>query len=186
MRALGQPYYIGLRSAAESFGATHYALQALHVIVAGRPRPFLLGRQRIRFLQKIDCEGTPTTDVTGPVTTLRYSTPEATALDLVRFSAEAGGMNMVAAALQQMKHRCDADGMHQALVAADDTCNAQRLGYLWSLLGQPALADVVDAWLAGRPKRVTRFDLGDPEAPEASPTDARWKLRLGRPLDVAI
>ncbi len=186
MRSSEQPYYLGLRSAAESYGATHYALQALHVVIAGRLRPFRLGRQLVRFIQKDDLAGTPTISVSGPITSLRYSTPEATALDLVRFSTEAGGMHMVVVALQQMAGRCRANGMRLALTAADDTPNAQRLGYLWSLLAQSALARVTEAWLRDRPTRTIRFDLGDPEPLEAPTMDPRWKVRVGRPLDLTF
>jgi len=186
MQALGQPYYVGLRSAAESYGATHHALQALQVIIPGRLRQFRLGRQLVRFVRKVDFEGTPTTDVTGPVTSLRYSTPEATALDMVRFATEAGGMHMVVVALQQLSGRCRVDGMRRAFAAADDTPNAQRLGYLWSLIGAPALARAAEEWLRDRPTRAIRLDRGDPERLPTPIADPRWKVRVGYPLDLTF
>jgi len=174
MRTLGAPYYLGLRTAAEFYGATHFPIQTLQVVTQRRYRPFVLGRQTVRFLVKCEIAGTPIQDVAGPITTLRYSTPEATALDLVHFATAAGGMTMVTAALAQMAGRCRTAGMRRALVAADDTPTAQRLGVLWEHLGEERLARAVEAWLRPRELRRIRFDRSDVARRDMAP---RWKVR---------
>ena len=67
-------YYVGLLSGAELHGAAHQRL-----------RPVVVGRNRIRFFLKKDLARTPVELVKTTSGRMRVSTPEATALDLVRF-----------------------------------------------------------------------------------------------------
>lgn len=184
MRVLGQPYYVGLGSAAAHYGATHYALQALHVMTPHRLRAFSLGRVRVRFLAKPGAAQTPVRDQVD-VTRTRYSTPEATALDLVRFMSHAGGVSRVATMLQEMAGRFSPDDMRVALAAASVVSDAQRLGYLWNLIGQDALASVVREWLDGRLLRTVALESRQPPTAEAV-IDATWKVRVDHPVDLSL
>lgn len=184
MRALGHPYYVGLGSAAAQYGATHYALQVLHVVTPSRLRPFSLGRLRVRFLVKPDMETTPVIEQVD-VTRTRYSTPDATVLDLVRFMAHAGGVSRVATSLQEMASHCTPEGLRLALDAADTVPDAQRLGYLWSVLGQTPLAAATLEWLEGRPVRTVALEAMQAAAEHAT-VDATWKLRVDTPVDLSL
>lgn len=187
MRTLGLPYYIGLRSAAEVYGATHYPIQTLQVVTARRLRPFVLGRQAVRFIAKSTVSDTPVRVRQGPVTNLKYSTPEATALDLVRYAILSGGMNNVVTALEQIRRECRPAGMRQALDAAQDVANAQRIGYLWNAINHEGLAQVVERWLATRHVRVVPLDAGADVGDRAAlTTNHRWKLVLEHPPTVSL
>jgi len=184
MRQLNQPYYVGLGSAAAQYGATHYALQVLHVVTPSRLRPFSLGRLRVRFISKPDSRTTPVLEKVD-VTTVRYSTPEATALDLVRFMAHAGGVSRVATSLQEIASHCTREGMRVALTAADAVADAQRIGYLWCLLGHEHLAAVTREWLNGRLLRPIALESHQPAA-EGALMDAAWKVRVDHPVDLSL
>ena len=187
MRAAGLPYYIGLRSAAEVYGATHYPIQTLQVVTARRFRPFILGRQAARFIAKSTVSDTPVRVRQGPVTNLKYSTPEATALDLVRYANLSGGMNNVMTALEQMQQECHPAGMRQALDAAQDVANAQRLGYLWNTITHEVLAQVVERWLATRHVSAVPLEAGAEGRDRAALTaDHRWKLVLEHPPTISL
>lgn len=184
MTALDVPYYVGLRSAAAWYGATHHALQVLQVVTSKRLRPITLGRQRIRFVLKADTAATPVQPLLGGVTELLYSTPEATAIDLVKYRANAGGLNTVAGTLAQIVDKCTPNGMTGALDAAKNTPTAQRLGYLWSRLGADDLAASVASWLNDHPSRVVHLD--ETSAREGLEIDPTWKLIIDSPVDFSL
>jgi hypothetical protein len=59
MKFIKEPYYIGLLSAAELFGAAHHRPQELQVISKQARRPLECGRVRIRFFAKRYIKQTP-------------------------------------------------------------------------------------------------------------------------------
>jgi predicted transcriptional regulator of viral defense system len=92
----GRPYYVGLLSAAALYGAAHQAPQELQVITDRHMRPITVGRVRIRFFYKKDLAQTKSvTSKTDTGHTL-MSSPEVTALELVRYPHSAGSLSAVA------------------------------------------------------------------------------------------
>lgn len=81
---------------------------------------------------------------------------------------------MVVAALAQMAGRRRTAGMRRALVVADDTPTAQRLGVRWEHLGEERLARTVEAWLRPRELRRILFDRSDVARGDMA---LRWKVR---------
>jgi len=191
MAALGVPYYVGLRSAAEWLGATHFAVQTLQVVVGRQLRPFAVGRGRLRFFEKRTAASTPTMQAPGQAAPLRMSTPGATALDLVRFMAAAGGINAVAGVLVQVADRCTPDDLTLALDRAGDTPGAQRLGWLFARLERPRLAASVAAWLRTRPSRVVPLELGRRPGPSdrrsaGGAVDPVWRVMVNTEVDPSL
>ncbi len=184
MRAFGQPYYLGLNSAAALYGATHYAVQVAHIVTTSPLRPVGVGRLRLRFVVKPDLMTTPVREVVD-VTRMRVSTPEATAVDLVRFMAQAGGVSRVATTLSQMLPAMRPAGVRDALDAAHSVALAQRLGYLWTILGQPTLAAVTRDWVDARIRHVVALEHRQ-AATEASVIDPTWQVRVDHPIDLTL
>ena len=85
MEARRRPYYVGLLSAASLHGASHHQPQEFQVFTNAASRPITIARQRIHFFAKRSIEKTPVLDIKTPTGMIHVSTPEATALDLVRF-----------------------------------------------------------------------------------------------------
>jgi predicted transcriptional regulator of viral defense system len=186
MGALDASYYVTLLSAAYMYGATHYALQVLQVASSRELSPLRLGRERVRFVLRRDIARVPTRQIVsgGPVA-LRVSTPEATALDLVRFREQAGGLSNVAGALRQMRDHFTPDGWRVAFDAMDDRPSTQRLGYLLTHVGDRRGAAACRAWLADRPHRLVVLEPADPTADD-TPIDPAWKLVLNATPDVSL
>lgn len=90
MHHLRRPYYVGLLSAAALHGAAHHAPQVFQVITDVPTRPLTVGRVRVVFVQG-RAGLSPTQTMNTPTGTLVVSTPEATALDLVRHATVCGG-----------------------------------------------------------------------------------------------
>ena len=140
MQFLGEPYYISLLSAAERFGAAHQRPQATQVTVRKNRQPLTCGQVRVSFIARADLTKIPVTMLNTPRGTVRYSTPEATALELVGYPRHAGGLNNAATVISELAEEMS----QQKLIEAAMLCPiswSQRLGYILELLDCGKLAE---------------------------------------------
>ena len=99
MGKLGEPYYVGLLSAAQLHGAAHHRPQRFQVMV-GKPRTSIeCGRVYVDFHVRKDLERVATVAMNTPRGPVRISSPEATALELVGYAKHAGGLGNIATIL---------------------------------------------------------------------------------------
>lgn len=175
MRSLAQPYYIGLLSAAAMHGAAHQQVQQLQIIVPKQERPIEDTGLSIRFFRKKDFAATPLESRKGHSGMLPVSTPEATALDLVRYARNIGGLDSVLTVLTELAESIDSARLASACAAESEIAHVQRLGWLFDILGQSTLADAMHAALPDS-KSLPRAIL-DPSAPRVgSSIENRWKI----------
>ena len=163
MNHLGEPYYVALLSAAELHGAAHHRPQRFQVILRKNRRPIECGEARVQFVARHDLERTPVVEQNTPRGKTRVSSPEATALELVGYADQCGGLDNVASVLSDLAESLDA----RKLVEAAHLCPitwSQRLGYLLELVSQDdlasALADHVRAQAAPLAPLVRQVDEG--------------------------
>lgn len=100
------------------------------------------GMIRIVFIARGDLEQIPTTSVNTPQGTVRYSSPEATALDLVGYPGHSGGTSNVATILSELSEEL----VPVKLLEAAKLCPvswSQRLGYLLELVGQENIGNAL-------------------------------------------
>ncbi len=175
MRSLDLPYYIGLLSAAALHGAAHQQVQQLQIVVPRQERPIGLPGLSIRFFRKRDFATTPLQSRKGHSGMLPVSSPEATALDLVRYARHIGGLDVVLTILAELAESIDPTKLAAATATETETAQIQRLGWLFDHLGQTALADALHAALPTS-KPLPRAAL-DPSAPRTGPiTGNRWRI----------
>lgn len=174
MQHLGLSYYVGLLSAAALHGADAQAAQELQVITT-RPLPTKeLGRGRIRWIVKHTIDEEAVQEMTTRTGTVRVSTPEATAMDLVRYDRYAGYLDHVATVLADLASHLNVDRL--AKMARHDRAAARRLGYLLDQIGCGTLATEFGARLkVGRPYHLVL----DRHAPtQTGPMNSAWGLRI--------
>ena len=174
MRFHDTPYYVGLLSAAEIHGAAHQRPQEFQVFAGEQLRPLEVGRNRIRFFLKKDLERTPVELVKTTSGRIRVSTPEATALDLVRFYDRVGHLNHVATVLSELAEKVDAGKLVQAAEAEGESASAQRLGYLLEKIGAPKAAAKLAKWVERRSRKFVLL-RPDKTGKELS-RDTRWSV----------
>lgn len=174
MRALDAPYYVGVLTAAAQHGASHQAPQEFQVVTARPQRPITAGRNRIRFIAKARLERTAVVPVKTYTGTMRVSTAEATAVDLLRYVEHAGFLSNVATVLRDLAEPCEPGRLVQAAEADGELAHAQRLGYVLDLIGVRRLADPLAQWLDARRPSVVRLNPAEPE--RGAPRDRRWRL----------
>lgn len=176
-KTLGIPYYVALLGAAETYGASPYAVMVMQVMVPERRRPITVGRHEVVFHTRANLERMPTRWHETPDGRFKVSTPELTALELVQRETQVGGMARVREVLRDLWPSCTPQGLLEALEAMQEIPTAQRLGVLLALDGLGALALHVAEWLRGKPLRLVPLEPGlGPDTP--SEVDATFKVRL--------
>lgn len=173
MRFLGQPYYVGLLSAAAIHGASHQQPMVFQVVTDRPTREGKAGRVHIEFHMSRFVSEAPVVDVQTETGTMRVSTPEVTAYDVVRFPAAAGHLNNVATVLAELVEKIDANRLAEL---APKYCapDVQRLGYLLDLVGQRDLAEPLLSALEPRRRRPVLLAPG--EGANGEQPDDRWRI----------
>jgi predicted transcriptional regulator of viral defense system len=182
MRHLGKPYYAGLLTAASLHGAAHQAAQVFQVLTSDPLRPSVVGRARLQFLTRSAVESCPVVEMQTETGTMRVSSAELTALDLVRYMKSAGHVNHVATVLMELAEVMDPTAL--ATTARSGCAGAavvQRLGYLLRLLEHDALADALAESLEPVDTHPVALVTGRPTA--SSPTDPEWKVRINADVE---
>lgn len=183
MRFLDQPYYVGLLSAAALHGAAHQQPMVFQVITDRATRPALAGRVRIDFHKSRKIEKVPVIEVQTETGSMRVSTPEATAFDLVRFTGAAGHAGNVTTVLAEL-----AEKLHPAALAelADSyaVAEVQRCGYLLEHLGEHDLVQPLAEWLAKHRYRQVPLVPGMP--PGRRSADPKWRVLPNERVEVDL
>ncbi len=176
----GQPYYVGLLSAAALHGAAHHQPQQFQVLTDRPLRPARTGRLEIHFFTKRHLRATPTSDVKTETGSMRVSTPEATALDLVRYPTNAGGLGHVATVLTELAEAVDGERL-VAAAEGEELSIAQRLGFLLERVGAVAVAGPLGRWIAERRPRpvLLRPTGGSKSAGRSSP----WQVIVNQTVE---
>lgn len=184
MKFHGQPYYVGILSAAALHGAAHQQPQEFQVVTSKQLRPAVAGRARIRFFKKRHVERTPTMATRTETGTMKVSTPEATSLDLLRYLEAAGHLGNVATVLAELAERLDARRLRDVARAEGDLSIAQRLGYLLEHVGHGDVAAALAEWVAGERPRLVALRPDRPS--RRAPKDLRWRMRANERIESEV
>jgi predicted transcriptional regulator of viral defense system len=176
MRYVGQPYYVGLLSAAILHGAAHQQPQQYQVVTNKPIREARLKSLALRFFVKKGLSHTPVTRIKVQTGFIVVSTPEATALDLVRYSRAIGGLDRVITVLQELGEVIHADKLIEAVQSDGNVTYVQRLGWLLEKAGYSDLTEDLAKWISQSMPFPAKLD---PSLPIRGATqDTRWNLLL--------
>jgi predicted transcriptional regulator of viral defense system len=180
MRHLGDPYYVALLSAAELHGAAHHRPQRFQVMVPKNRRPIECGEVRVQFVARRDLQRTPLVEQNTPRGRLLVASPEATALELVGYADQCGGLDNVTSVLSELVDRLDA----KRLLEASRLCPvawAQRLGYLLELTGHHQSASGLEERVHA--EAPTLAPLVRAKSIKGAPRAERWKLAINASVE---
>ena len=178
-----ESYYVGLLSAAALHGAAHQQPQEFQVMASRQMRPAVMGRSRIRFLLKKHIKRTETVRLKTETGTMKISTPESTALDLVRYPTHAGGLNNIATVLADLAEKIDPVRLTEAARRDDDLPSAQRLGFLLEHIGERVKVDPLAEWLKSFRTRTVCLRPGGPV--RRTRKSERWKVLVNEDVEVS-
>jgi predicted transcriptional regulator of viral defense system len=150
MKYRGSPYYVGCLSAAALHGAAHQRPQELQVVVPRYLRDVDSSVLRIRFLRFVGTSAALTQPYRMQTGDIPISTPEWTAIDLIRFQKHYGSIDAAATVLTEMAEVLDPKKL--AVAASHEPCNAylQRLGWMLDFLGFQKLTGPLAKEVRGR------------------------------------
>lgn len=181
MEFLDQPYYVGILSAAALHGAAHQQPQEFQVVTMKQLRSVATGRARIRFFRKLHLERTPTLDMKTETGGMQVSTPEATALDLLRYVEGAGHLSNVATVLSELAEKIDAERLAQVARSEGRLPTAQRLGHVLDQVGARETASSLAAWIEERRPRFV--PLRSDRSVKRARKDARWRVLVNEKVE---
>jgi predicted transcriptional regulator of viral defense system len=150
----GRQYYVGLLSAAALHGAAHQQAQEFQVVTDRALRPAVAGRTQLRFFVKKTAAQTPTVSMKVETGTMRVSTPEATAFDLVRYPLAVGGLGNIVTVFADLAEKIDPERLVRVAAEEPEIAAVQRAGLLLDSAGAGDMVRPLSEWLAERKPRT--------------------------------
>ena len=180
MKRLNQPYYAGLLSAAQYYGAAHHRPQEFQVLLEKARRPISCGQVRVTFLVRKHLRLVPYKDFNTPRGWIRVSTPEVTALDLVGYCRRVGGLGHVATVLHELAEQIDPQRL-VVVARSAPVAWAQRLGYLLELAGAYDQVNSLRDYVKIKARQTVPLlpGFGD----KKSQRDANWKVFVNTKIE---
>lgn len=182
MKYLGLPYYICLLSAGQVYGAAHQQPQIYQVMVPKRRRAITCGRVGIRFYVRTDLDIVPTVSKQTRTWNILFSSPEATALDLVRYPHESAGWGNVATVLSELHEEMDPKKLVRLAPKMCTPTDIQRLGYI---LDRIARAKAFVQPLSKLVQKISHqyMPLIPGQSIQGSKMDKRWMLYVNETIE---
>jgi len=174
MGYIGQPFYVGLLSAAALHGAAHQQPQQFHVVTTGPLREMRSNGLAIRFFSRSRFADVPLTQVKVQTGHIPTSTPEATALDLIRYARRIGGLDRVLTVLQELGEVIEPGNLEEAAKSDGKIAYAQRLGFLLEKAGFSDLTEKLSQWVNEKNPLPVKLEPSMPT--RGCKKDERWKI----------
>lgn len=132
MKFLNRQYYVALMNAVAYYGAAHQQLQSFSVITT-KPslRNIAKDNLKINLLVKKDWEEVDIIKRKIETGYINISSPELTALDLINYYDQAGGMNRIATVLEELSENIKVDKLVATAARYSPITAVQRLGFLF-------------------------------------------------------
>jgi len=178
-----QPYYVGLLSAATLYGAAHQQSQEFQVITNKVFRPIIVGRTPIHFFVKKNATTVFTNQIKTATGYMRVSTPELTALDLLKYVDAVGQMHNVVTVIAELAEKIDAQKLIE-VAAQTEPAIAQRLGYLLDTFANSFSTKLLHEWLSKKNMIFTALIPG--KSCNTAKKNQKWKLWINEEVEIDI
>lgn len=133
-------YYVCLLSAAEKYGAGHQRPQQFQVMIEKSRRDISCSGVLIKYIARSTLADVPVVLDNSPWGTVRYATPEVTALELLGYPGHSGGLNNAVTVILDLADNLNPEKLVEAAVLSPLSWS-QRLGYILETYGERKLAD---------------------------------------------
>lgn len=138
-----EPYYACLVTAASYHGAAHQQPQTFQVMIKQYRKPIICGKVKIDFIANKNIGICPTQSITTQRSNLIIATPETTAMDLVNYPKQCGGLNRIVTILDELREVIKEKELLDLIEAEPHHFWKQRLGYILEKLGAKNLAQII-------------------------------------------
>ena len=174
MNYIGLNDYVRVLTAAAIHGAAHQRPQEYQVVVPVSHRTVRAGNFRIRFFRYTASNLVTTENRQTYTGDIPVSTPEATALDLVRFGKRIGGVDAVLTVLEKLGESMNPDALLSAARTERVRGIVQRLGWLLDHAGWERHTSELAIWLAQQ--KPTRVVLSASVPNRRGRVSTKWKV----------
>ena len=185
MRFEGRDYYVGLLKASDLLGSSPQAIMEFQVVTDKQLTRLRAGRSMISFRYRGDLAGiwSGVEEYKTATGYMKVSSPELTALDLLRYAPTIGGLDNVATILVELAAKVDAEKL-AVLSKSFARSVVRRLGYLLDshgysekvMLMRKMLGDLPDGWVELDPTEAM-----DPVfAPKPIEREPNWRVVVRR------
>jgi len=186
MGHLNRPYYVGLLSAAALHGAGHQQPQTFSVITARPPiRPIQYKNLRICFPVKSEMPQNGIEQKKTPSGYINVSSPELTAIDLMTYLKQSGGLPAAASVLEELIELMIPEKLKQTVSGSVPSTALQRLGFMLDeVFTQRELADPLYDELQTR--KFFHIPLNPAEGKGSHPINKKWKISVNADLEIEL
>lgn len=184
MKQQNRLYYAALLSAAQYYGAAHHRPQLFQVAVEKNRHSIKCGIVLVSFIARKHIADIPVREFNTPRGTLRVSTPEATALDLVGYAEHAGGLDNVVTVLSELADQIDPVLLADVARQTAPLVWGQRLGYLLDYVGAGEKTFTLKDHIAREARDFTPLIPG--EDSDQAPRDKDWKVLVNADIEAEI
>jgi len=187
MDSLGQKYYVGLLSAAAIHGAAHQQSMELMLITSSNN---LRGKTKndikISFASKKEIPQQYLQQITVKSGYIPVSTPELTAIDLLLYIKNVGGINRVATVLSELAEIIDFEKISLDFFENTNVADIQRLGYLLETLGFIEIANSLLQKANKANLKFRKYPLcvkKQPMSLTSFPVNEKWKIIINEEIE---
>ena len=186
-RYLKRPYYIGLLSAAEMYGAAHQK-SPIEQVVTTLPQmnASKAKNSEVQWVYRAAISDEGLVRKKGENGELVISSPELTAFDLVQYAQYCGGLGNVTSVLAELVESISFEKVTEAMMLSVKGTTIQRLGYvLEQVLNEQEQSEALYCkWRAAFKKvRTIPLNANIPDI-AGKPVDKRWKVVVNDVLEV--
>jgi predicted transcriptional regulator of viral defense system len=185
MKNLDAKYYVGLLNAAAYKGASHQAVMTYTVVTEKFLKPIKLQGLTIDFITKKHFEDlTEIEKVGGRGGYFYISSPELTAIDLIRFPKKSGQLNNIATVLSELNDSIKKDKLKNICEKSRTPIAAlQRLGYILDVvLEEKTLSECIFKVALKRKMQLVPLSIGKNVSKE-SIIDKKWNLKINAQVE---
>jgi hypothetical protein len=179
MQHLHEPYYVALLSAAKRHGAVDVHDDYLQIMARLNRKPIDCGKSRVQFVRRKDLDRTPLLDRDAMEGGLRIASPEATALELVGYVDQCGGLAHVVSVLSELAEALDPDKL-VSVAPQSPIAWTQRLGDLLDVSDHRGLANALVPIVQEHARDFAPLVRALPKA--GAKRLSRWKLAVNASL----
>lgn len=181
MQHLNKNYYVSLLSAALYYGAAHQQPQIFQVMLESQKRNLVCGNIHLEFIKNSNCNITPIKKLNTRTGYMNISTPEATAMDMMNYIRQCGGMSRVITVIDELAESLSKSSLIELAKISKNTIWVYRLGFLLDRLGYNKLAASLHRVIMNEKSRL--IPLVPYESIGGAPRDEKWRIVINTALE---
>lgn len=183
MESVGEPYYVGLLSAAQLHGAAHHRPQRFQVMTTKPRSSIQRGKICVDFHVRKNLEQGATVVMNTLQGYIRVSSPETTAVDLVGYAKHAGGLDNVATVLADLAESLDPEKLVEE-VRKVPLAWSQRLGFLLELVEANEIVSPLLLYVQKQATRVAPLDASLPRT--GAKRSKHWQIAINTDVEIDL